>query len=132
MTVQHYARLGVANFTQRLPSRPVDAHLVMRPGLCCRAPRAASVVPLRAARALKCAHRLEQSISNFFAVRGINTPPITSQGPLDPTEHAPDGTIADFARYLELRREWEAAHPGASAAEHTAAMQRLAAECGVS
>ena len=41
-------------------------------------------------------------------------------------------TIADFARYREAKRAWEAAHPGASCAEHTAAMQRLANECGVS
>lgn len=43
----------------------------------------------------------------------------------------PADTIADFARYRELKREWEAANPGASCAEHAAAMQRLAYECGV-
>ncbi len=91
---------------------------------------------LRAARIRVSAYRLWQSNPNFFAVRGINTPPPTSPLAHEPIgdasdEREPVETIADFARYAEAKRAWEAAHPRASAAEHAAAMQRLARECGV-
>lgn len=91
---------------------------------------------LRAARIRVSAYRLWQSNPNFFAVRGINTSLPTSPLAPEPIGAASGEcqsveTIADFARYAEAKRAWEAAHPGASAAEHTAAMQRLAAECGM-
>ena len=40
-------------------------------------------------------------------------------------------TVPDYSRYAQLKAAWIYSHPDATPAQYTAAMVRLARECGV-
>ena len=46
--------------------------------------------------------------------------------PKPPVNYRPD-----FLRYEELKRAWVTAHPEATPEEYTAAMRRIAEDCGI-